>query len=114
MRSSLNSSVRLQKWKGMLQEPFGQRKARPVFRCGLLRVVGVVIVSSFLDGHIGPPQTADVKYRIWTSQPRRDMEHWRHEDLRPVLPHRPWRRDLRGALDAADHPQPAPRLGKLQ
>jgi DNA-binding HxlR family transcriptional regulator len=33
-------------------------------------------------------------------------QHWGREDVRPVLPHRPWRRNLRRALDAADHPQP--------
>ncbi len=48
--------------------------------------------------------TAAVKSRIWTSQPKTGARHWRCEDLRPVLPHRPWRRDLRRALDTFDHP----------
>ena len=42
------------------------------------------------------------------------MEHWRREDVRPVLPHCAWRRDLRRALDTADHPQPVPWLRELQ
>src|SRR5688572_3050851 len=70
--------------------------------------------SGQLDGHIGPPWTAEVKSRIWTSQRKAGAQHWRGEDVRPVLPHRPWRRDLRRALDAADHPQPVPWLRKLQ
>ena len=67
-----------------------------------------------LYDHIGPPRTAAGESRIWTSQPKAGAQHWRGEDLRPVLPHRPWRRDLRRALDTADHPQPVPRLRKLQ
>src|SRR5215470_5323357 len=77
-------------------------------------VVPVVIVSSSLDGRIEPPRTAAVKSRIWTSQPKAGAQHWRCEDIRPVLSHRAWRRDLRRALDAADHPQPVPWLRKLR
>jgi hypothetical protein len=63
---------------------------------------------------IASPRTPTVKSRIWTSRPTAGARHWRRADLRPVLPHRPWRRDLRRALDAADHPQPVPGLRKLQ
>jgi DNA-binding HxlR family transcriptional regulator len=58
----------------------------------------------------GPPA---VKSRIWTSQPKAGAQHWRCEDIRAVLPHRSWRRDLRRAVDTADHPQPVPWLRKL-
>src|SRR3546814_8203000 len=51
-------------------------------------LVGVVIVSSFFDGHIGPPRRAAVKSRIWTSQPKAGAQHWRREDVRPVLDRR--------------------------
>src|SRR5262249_44402106 len=54
-----------------------------------------------LDGHIGQPRTATVKSRIWTSQPKAGAEYWRREDVRPILPHCAWRRDLRRALDTA-------------
>src|SRR5262245_15218413 len=64
--------------------------------------------------YIAPPRTATVKSRIWTSQSKACAQHWCCEDVRPVLPDRPGRRDLRRALDAADHSQPARWLRKLQ
>src|SRR5262249_1922879 len=67
--------------------------------------------SRATSDHRGPRA---VKSRIWTSQTKAGAPDWRGEDVRPVLPHRPWRRELRRALDTADHPQPVPRLRKLQ
>ena len=72
------------------------------------------MVSSSLEDHIGPPRSKAVKSRIWTSQPKAGAQHWRREDVRSVLPHRPRRRDLRRTVDTADHPQPVPRLRRLQ
>jgi hypothetical protein len=63
---------------------------------------------------IAPPWRPSVKSRIWTSQTTAGERHWRRADLRPVLPDRAGRRDLRRALDAGDHPQPALRLRTLQ
>src|SRR5262245_17502914 len=67
-----------------------------------------------LDGPIAPPWTAAVKATIWTSPPKGGARHSRRADLRPVLSDRPWRRDLRRALDAADHPQPVAGLWQFQ
>src|SRR5262245_9141459 len=77
-------------------------------------VAAVVMVSSDFDGAIGAQQTASAKTRIWTSQPPVRAPHWAHEDVWPVLSHRPRRRDLRRAVDAADRAQPAPRVRELQ
>src|SRR5262245_36542474 len=59
-------------------------------------------------------EVTGVKSRIWTSQRNAGARHWRGADIRSVLPHRPWSRDIRRALDTAHHPQPVHWLRKLQ